>query len=105
MSDSPLVAATIDPPCDDLPCVLSFPAIASRMRSQSPVDRARIEYRNQRCRKCGRVTVETVELDDALLDRRGIPIPGTATIVGFFCNACRHDWPVNHLRLTGNLED
>lgn len=105
MSHSALAAAAMDAPIDDVPPILSFPAIADRMRSQSIVGRARLEHRNQRCRQCGRVTVETVELDDALLDRRGMPIPGTATVVGFFCNACRHDWPVNHLRLAGDLED
>jgi hypothetical protein len=105
MSDIALATAPVDTSIDDAPCVLSFPAIADRMRSQSIVDRARLEHRNQRCRHCGRVTVETIELDDALLDRRGMPIPGTATVVGFFCNACRHDWPVNHLRLAGGLED
>jgi hypothetical protein len=105
MSDTTLAVATVDASIDDVPYVLSFPAIADRMRSQSIVERARLERHNQRCRHCGRVTVETVELDDALLDRRGMPIPGTATVVGFFCNACRHDWPVNHLKLAGDLED
>jgi hypothetical protein len=105
MSHSALAIATVDPSIDDIPCVLEFPKIADRMRSQSVVDRARLEHHNQRCRQCGRVTVETIELEDALLDRRGMPIPGTATVVGFFCNACRHDWPVNHLRLADEIED
>ena len=50
MSVSALAAATVDTSIDDVPYVLSFPAIADRMRSQSTVDRARLEHRNQHCR-------------------------------------------------------
>jgi hypothetical protein len=45
------------------------------------------------------VTVEPIECDDALLDRNGAPIPGTASIAGFFCHACRHEWPARMPRL------
>ncbi len=89
----------------DTPCILAFPTIANRMRPQSVVERARLKHRNQSCPKCHRVTVEAVEADDALLDRRCEAIPGTATVVGFFCNACRHEWPVHHLQLLSDLED
>jgi hypothetical protein len=63
------------------------------------VTRARLERRNRCCPRCGRVTVEAVEHEDALLDRNCRPIPGTASIAGFFCSACLHEWPARLPRL------
>lgn len=100
-----LVAKATEGAAYDSPHVLAFPAIADRMRPQSVAERARLKYRNQRCPKCSRVTVEPIEADDALLDRRCEAIPGTATVVGFFCNACRHDWPVSHVRLAHCIDE
>lgn len=90
---------------DAAPYILTFPTIANRMRSQTVVERTRLQHRNQSCTKCRRATVESIEADDALLDRKCTAIPGTATVVGFFCNACRHEWPVNHLQLASDLDD
>lgn len=99
------VAACAAPHADAAPYVLAFPTIANRMRSQTVVERARLQHRNQCCTRCRRATVEAIEADDALLDRKCAAIPGTATVVGFFCNACRHEWPVNHLQLVSDLDD
>lgn len=63
------------------------------------VTRARLERRNRCCPRCGRVTVEAVEHEDALLDRNCRAIPGTASIAGFFCNACLHEWSARMPRL------
>lgn len=82
---------------DDAPSSLSFVQSAARMRGRRMVDivtRARLERANIQCPCCRRVTVEPVELPDALVNRNGATIPGTATIVGFHCNACRHKWRV-----------
>lgn len=104
MSRSAVAARAAGHATDAAPYVLAFPTIAHRMRSQTVVERARLQHCNQCCPRCRRVAVEAVEADDALLDRKCAAIPGTATVVGFFCNACRHDWPVNHLQLVSDLD-
>lgn len=87
---------------DEVPHVLAF---FPRNRITAPLDRtdvvtrARLERRNRCCPQCGRVTVEAIEHEDALLDRNCIPIPGTASIAGFFCNSCHHEWPAQLPRL------
>ena len=80
----------------EVPHILAFTPrnrIAGGHHRTDLVTRARLERRNRSCPRCGRVTVETVEQEDALLNRNCIPIPGTASIAGFFCNACHHEWP------------
>lgn len=54
--------------------------------------RTRAVYRNKRCRDCGRPTVQPVERDDALLGKNRLPIPGSATLLGFTCQYCRNEW-------------
>lgn len=68
-------------------------ALAAR-RSERALDRARHEYRNRTCPRCRRVTVEACELDDHVLNRNGAIIPLTATVVGFRCSTCSHEWQV-----------
>lgn len=87
---------------DALPVILQHPLVAQRLTSyqfdggqqprQTPVARAKLEHDNCKCPSCRRVTVRPIQLEDALLDRRGLEIPGTATIVGFYCTTCRHEW-------------
>lgn len=62
------------------------------------VSRARVMYQNQSCPFCQHVTVEPIELGDAMISRRNHrPIPGTATVVGFHCHSCGSEWPAyNH---------
>jgi len=67
-------------------------SIRPRSRS-SAVHRARLWQRNQVCPCCRRITVEPIELDDALFNRKNEPIPGTATVVGFCCESCGTQWP------------
>ncbi len=87
---------------DEVPRILAF---TPRNRIAAPYDRtdvvtrARLERRNRCCPQCGRVTVEAVEREDALLDRNCRAIPGTASLAGFFCNACHHEWPARLPRL------
>ncbi len=81
---------------DDVPEVLSYDRVALRMRGRrfaDVVSRARIERANTQCPSCQRVTVQPIELGDAVVNRNGATVPGTATVVGFHCNACRHEWP------------
>ena len=37
--------------------------------------------------------VEPIELDNGILNRNRMPIPGTATLVGFHCHGCQREWP------------
>jgi hypothetical protein len=91
------------------PIILSYPIVAFRLASfafdddpeprQTPVARARLEHNNRNCPNCRRITVQPVELDDALLNRRGEEIPNTATVVAFYCTTCSHEWSPRQLRL------
>jgi hypothetical protein len=82
---------------DDLPRILSFADFAVRRRMRDGLElltRVRLERANQQCPCCRRVSVAPIELADSARNRNGASIPGTATIVGFRCHACRHEWPV-----------
>jgi hypothetical protein len=86
-----------DPSLDDehSPATIPFrPRFPERPQpaSQTAVRRARLWNSNQVCPCCRRATVEPVELEDGLLNAKAEPIPGTATIVGFGCNSCGHEW-------------
>jgi predicted RNA-binding Zn-ribbon protein involved in translation (DUF1610 family) len=86
----------------DAPDILPF-ANASRTvilsgRFQAPVDRAQLISRNRVCPECGHQNIEPLELDNALISPRNrLPVPGTASIVGFHCNDCGSEWPVYEL--------
>ena len=49
---------------------------------------------NRTCPDCNCPGVEPVELNNAVQNRNGMPIPGSATLVGFRCNQCDAEWPV-----------
>lgn len=49
---------------------------------------------NRACPDCGHPAVSPVELNDAQHNRNGMPIPGSATLVGFHCSCCDAEWPV-----------
>jgi hypothetical protein len=67
-------------------------------RFERVVDRARLIRDNSTCPTCERHDIEPLELDDADVSARGrLPIPGTATLVGFHCNDCGVEWPVYEL--------
>ena len=67
-------------------------------RFQAPVDRAKLISRNSECPECGHHDIEPLELADAVVSPRNrMPVPGTATIVGFHCNDCGSEWPVYEL--------
>lgn len=82
---------------DDQPRLLSFAEFSGQVRTNRMRDvviRARVERQNSQCPCCHRATVRPLELSDAVRNRNGARIPGTATVVGFRCTACRHEWPV-----------
>ena len=58
------------------------------------VTRAQMLRENRECPDCGHPVVEPVELNDGVHNQNGLPIPGTATLVGFHCTRCDREWPV-----------
>ncbi len=57
------------------------------------LNRARIVFKNHQCPACRSASVSSLELRDGLLNRKNRSIPGTATVVGFHCASCDHEWP------------
>jgi predicted RNA-binding Zn-ribbon protein involved in translation (DUF1610 family) len=67
-------------------------------RVMAPADRARLIHQNSTCPDCGHHDIEPLELADSVISPRNrMPVPGTATIVGFHCNECGTEWPVYEL--------
>lgn len=67
-------------------------------RFMPAVDRARVIRNNSTCPSCEGHCIELLELDDALISPKSrLPVPGTATIVGFHCSDCGAEWPVYEL--------
>jgi hypothetical protein len=84
---------------DPEPAILPFkPHFQRRRRTQSRqpmslIARARLLHDNRNCPHCEHPIVEPLELDDAVYNCNGLPIPGTATLVGFHCEHCHGEWP------------
>ncbi len=82
------------------PWIIPFPGTLSRSnrstRGETPkldvISRARLLFANRQCRHCAYPVVEPLDLDDAEVNRQGLEIPGTATIVGFRCHSCDAEW-------------
>lgn len=81
---------------DEKPATIPFPRV-HKIREYSAqnevVERAKLVHANRCCQQCGSVAVDSIELNDALLNASLQPIPGSATIVAFRCNGCYHEWP------------
>lgn len=56
------------------------------------VHRSRLLHRHRRCHECGRPTVQPMDQNDAVLGKNRLPIPGTATVIGFHCDYCQSEW-------------
>lgn len=84
----------------DEPRIIPFPGVQGRSsrsaREETPkldaISRARLLFANRQCRHCNYPVVELLELDDAEVNRQGLEIPGTSTIVGFRCHSCDAEW-------------
>ncbi len=82
----------------DEPVILPFPKsrLISKVESR-PMDvvtRARLLFSNRQCRDCGYPVVEPIELPDSAVNKSGLAIPGTATLVGFHCCGCQSEWSI-----------
>lgn len=79
---------------DRSPAPVHYPARWVQLQQHGgPVERARVLFANRQCPKCHYPVVRPVELDDAAVGRSGLPIPGTATLIGFECAGCEKTWP------------
>lgn len=61
-------------------------------RMMNALNRARRLHENRTCPHCCHPVVEPLELDDAVVGKSQMPIPGTATLVGFHCHGCDQEW-------------
>lgn len=66
---------------------------AGRNRLVEATSRARTLHANSRCPVCRHPVIEPIELNDGARSRNNLPIPGTATLVGFRCERCESEWP------------
>lgn len=93
---SPSERGSVETHEDGPPVILRFPTPSHGYLRRSMLDpllRARALYKNRSCPTCRHPVVEPLELDDALRNRNNMPIPGTATLVGFHCQRCQREWP------------
>jgi len=78
--------------------ILPFPVtVAVPQLPPQPMDvitRARLLFSNRKCRGCSYPVVEPIELADAVTNRSGLAIPGTATLIGFRCCGCDAEWAI-----------
>ena len=78
------------------PPIIPFARFVERFRGQRLMEtaaRARIIHANSRCPVCRHPVTEPIELNDGFINRNNLPIPGTATLVGFRCQRCTAEWP------------
>jgi hypothetical protein len=85
-----------DDEAGDAPTILRFdPAHRASQKPRSNIiERARVLFANRECPSCRYPVVLPLELDDASINKSGLPIPGTATLVGFRCRGCQAEWSV-----------
>lgn len=65
--------------------------------SEKPMDlltRARALHENRCCPHCRRAGAIPLDLGDGDARNPAMPVPGSATLVGFYCEACGAEWPV-----------
>ena len=84
-----------DAPEDIIPFERARRSVIFSGRFMPAVDRAKLIHQNGTCPECGHQDIEPLELADSMISPRNrLPVPGTATIVGFHCNDCGTEWPV-----------
>ena len=79
------------------PEIYSFAEWVDKLRSPESNPSALRAQRlnsNQTCPDCSRAGVLPLMLNDGRMDGSGRLVPGSATLVGFRCESCSHEWPV-----------
>ncbi|MDA0809425.1 MAG: hypothetical protein O2983_17165 [Planctomycetota bacterium] len=96
------VAETLPPAMAESPTVSNEPEIYSFVKwvdklrqpdSQRLALRAQRLNAHQTCPDCHRAGVSPLMLNDGRMDSAGRLVPGSATLVGFHCEICSHEWP------------
>lgn len=80
----------------DEPEIYSFSEWVEKLRqpgSQPLALRAQRLNKHQKCPDCSRTGVLPLMLNDGRMDGSGRLVPGSATLVGFRCETCSHEWP------------
>lgn len=67
---------------------------APRSQRMNIIQRAQSLFANRTCPRCQYALVKPLELEDGIVNRAGLTIPGTATLVGFHCLGCDCEWSV-----------
>ena len=81
----------ISPPAAD--CLISISRFKLPEGREALLSRARALHRNRCCPNCRRGGVMPVDLGDGDDRHRAMPVPGTSTLVGFYCDGCGAEWP------------
>ena len=63
-------------------------------KSMDVLTRARALHENRCCPRCRRAGAVPLDLGDGDDRNAAMPVPGSATLVGFYCDACGAEWPV-----------
>ena len=83
---------------NETPEIVAFPNVFRKSpaatESMDVITRAKLFFQNRRCHDCGYPVVEPIELADSAINRNGMSIPGTATLVGFRCRGCKCEWSI-----------
>ena len=80
---------------EEMPLVFPFPtkgALPLPRTQEQLLARMKTVHRNRTCRSCQSSSVVPLQKTDDLLNRNRMPIPGTATLVGFQCSQCSAEW-------------
>lgn len=77
------------------PLVFPFPprgVFSCPQTQEQLLSRMKTVYKNRTCHACQAPGVIPLQKNDDLLNRNRMPIPGTATLVGFRCHRCSAEW-------------
>lgn len=77
------------------PEIYSFAEWVDKLRSPESnrsALRAQRLNSNQTCPDCTRAGILPLVLNDGRMDGSGRLVPGSATLVGFRCDSCSHEW-------------
>lgn len=85
----------VDDNADVIPFETARRSLIFSGRFPEPARRAQLIRSNSTCPNCAQHDIEPLELEDAVISPKSrLPVPGTATIVGFHCHDCGAEWPV-----------
>lgn len=74
---------------------LPLPARYARDSAIRVLQRSQTIAQNRRCPNCRSNSVNTIELNNGVKDCWRYTVPGTASLVGFHCDQCATEWPVD----------